>query len=381
MKKRFFGRVDAQKARSTERGNVKGIGMQSVANEAAHALPGEDKAASDLDGAADRWASPELLSAARTWIAQRLAREGGRLVEAVHQAQVRPWGLVLRVEAAGETFWFKANGEGGALEPALMQWLDRWVPGRVPRTVAVDLERRWWLAADVGTTLSSRFGSSRVPHSSWREMLREYAALQRQLEGLVSRSSPPGIPSFRPTDATQQFAELLDDRGRLLVGDDRGLSSDEYRDLRRLVPVFGRWCEELDAGGVPLSIQHDDLSDANVCHDGRRYVVIDWADAHVGHPFGSLIFPLRTFREQHGIPAGHPDVQALADVYLETWSDLHDLLTLRRLQELALRVAVVGKALSWSRALHDLDRTGLNAYYASPEARWLRKLLHDGPFC
>ncbi|WP_411139262.1 phosphotransferase [Streptomyces sp. C10] len=321
---------------------------------------------------------PELFVAARDWITERLAARDGRAVESVHRAQVRPWGLVLRVYAAGGTFWFKANAEGGAHEPALMRWLDAQVPGKVPVTVAVDLERRWWLAADAGETLAGRAGSSPVVLSAWRQVLREYAGLQRRLETQVSRIHSVGVPWYSPAKVPLQFAELLDDAGRLLVGDARGLSREEYRELRCMEPVITRWCEELDGAGIPLSIQHDDLSDANVCHNGNGFTIIDWADAHVGHPFGSLIFPLRTFREQHGLPADHPDVIALADIYLEAWGDLSDRESLRHLKDLAVRVAVVSKALSWTRALVGVDRAALNAYYASPEARWLRKLLYGG---
>ncbi|MFG2348678.1 phosphotransferase [Streptomyces phaeochromogenes] len=352
--------------------------MQAASSGAPQALPETVKTASDLDGAADRWMNMELFEAARDWIAQRLTAHDGRAVDSVRHAQVRPWGLVLRVDAAGETFWFKANAEGGAHEGALMRWLDAQIPGKVPATVAVDLERRWWLAADAGETLAGRAGSSPVPLPAWRQVLREYADLQRQLESSVSRMPSVGIPRHPPAKAPQQFAELLEDPGRLLVGDKRGLSRDEYRELRRLVPAFTRWCEELDSAGIPLTIQHDDLSDANVCHNRNGLTIIDWADAHVGHPFGSLIFPLRTFREQHGLPVGHPKVIDLADTYLEAWSDLSDRESLRHLKDLAVRVGVVSKALSWTRALLGLDRTALNAYYASPEARWLRKLLQDG---
>lgn len=187
-----------------------------------------------------------------------------------------------------------------------------------------------------------------------------------------------GISWHSPAKASLEFTELLDNAGRLLVRDARGLSCDEYRELRRMEAIVIRWCEELGYSEIPLSIQCDDPSDANVCCNGNGLTAIDWADAHVGYPFGSLIFPLRTFREQHGLPVGHPDVVALADTYLEAWDDLSDRESPRHLKGLVMRVAVVSKALSWTRDLLGLDRAALNAYYASPEACLLRKLLYGG---
>ncbi|MFD7244534.1 aminoglycoside phosphotransferase family protein [Streptomyces massasporeus] len=342
------------------------------------ALSATAKKASDLDGAGDRWLKPEILDEARDWLERRLCA-GGRTVDSVTRAQVRPWGLVLRIDASGETFWFKANAEGGAHEPALMQWLHDQVPGQVPATVAVDSAHRWWLAADAGRTLADHDGGAPVPLAAWKEVLTGYAALQRRLENTVREAPPGSLTLFGPAEAPQAFAALLDDSRRLLVGDERGLTREEHAALVAALPAFTRWCEELAAAGIPLTVQHDDLSDANVCHGANGYTVIDWADAHLAHPFGSLLFPLRSFRDQHALPLGHPDVEALADAYLACWADRLDLPALRRLMDLALRVAVVGKALSWSRALHGLDRTTLNAYYASPESRWLRKLLTGTP--
>jgi hypothetical protein len=61
--------------------------------------------------------------------------------------------------------------------------------------------------------------------------------------------------------------------------------------------------------------------------------------------------------------------------YLRAWTPEWDLATLDRLAILAGRVGIVAKAMSWKRALDGLRRSGLNDYYAAPEARWLRKLL------
>ncbi|MEV2263112.1 hypothetical protein AB0J13_31220 [Streptomyces anulatus] len=339
------------------------------------ALASAPKGAADLDGAADRWADSNLLRSIEEWIAAQLNKQLDQRVESLHVAQVRPWAMVMRVETSHETFWFKANAEGGAHEPELMRWLQRHGGGMVPETVAAAPDLGWWMAKDAGPTVADAAGPDPVPFETWRQVLVEYAGLQRDLHEPAVGAPPAGLPQCSPRDAPQALAEMLDDRKLLLVGDPRGLTESEHRQLLLLASEFTAWSEELTSEAIPLSIQHDDLTDANVCISSSGLTIIDWADCYVGHPFGSLIFPLRTFREQHRLPVHHPDVVALGDAYLQAWAGTSDIDQLRRIKDLAVRVAVVSKAHSWNRALRGFDRTEMNAYYASPESRWLRKLL------
>lgn len=65
-----------------------------------------------------------------------------------------------------------------------------------------------------------------------------------------------------------------------------------HRALYRL--SGGRSC---GPGGVPPTLQHDDLHDANVFVSGNRHRFFDWGDASVAHPFISLRVA-RHLREQ-----------------------------------------------------------------------------------
>lgn len=333
----------------------------------------DGKTAADLDGSADRWLDPAVTAEITGWAAEQVERHRDTPVREAELVQVRPWGAVYRLTAGGEAHWCKANAEGGAHEPGLMRWLHGLVGDRVPATIASNDARGWWLAVDAGTSLAARAPRA-IPLAIWQEVLAEYSALQRRVETDVAGAMAAGLPVQGPSEAPEQFAELLDDERLLLVGDPRGLSVGEHAALCALQPEYEAWCSELASANIPITVQHDDLSEANVCHrDG--FAFIDWADAYVGHPFGSTIFPERVFRKQHRLPADHPDVAALRHGYLEAWIDVHDLATLSHLHDLAVRVATAAKARSWTRALHGVPRDRLNSYYASPEARWLRKLL------
>lgn len=327
--------------------------------------------AETLDGAADAWVSGPWVAHARAWLADLpvVRAHGGDVRIAPERA--RPWGAVWKVGTGPDLLWFKAEDPAG-FEGRLTSWLSGVGVGdpAVPRVVASCPERGWWVMQHAGSPLRPARGEEAA---AWGGALERYAAVQRAVEQRTDELVAMGVPHLPPRALPERLDELLRDP-RLLVDDPRGLSRAELRDVAALLPRYSRWCEELASFGIPDTLQHDDLSGGNVCRraDGR-VVVIDWADAHVGHPFGSLLFPLRELDELGASPEA---VERVVDAYCGAWARDVDADALRRAQVLALRVACVSKALSWSRALGACERTALNDYYASPEARWLRRLLH-----
>jgi hypothetical protein len=81
-------------------------------------------------------------------------------------------------------------------------------------------------------------------------------------------------------------------------------------------------CERLAAFGVPETIQHDDLHDAQVFVRDGRILVTDWGDAVISHPFFSMSVTLQ------GVIAwgvddveGSEDTAPYAAAYLEPWGE------------------------------------------------------------
>ena len=77
-----------------------------------------------------------------------------------------------------------------------------------------------------------------------------------------------------------QYEQLLDQLA--------GLPRDELARLRAAVPTVTEVCLELAAYGLPETIQHDDLDDEQVYVREGRYLLLDWGDACVSHPFFSM---------------------------------------------------------------------------------------------
>lgn len=108
------------------------------------------------------------------------------------------------------------------------------------------------------------------------------------------------------------------------------------------------------------SAEHDDLHDGNVLAD--PLTVIDWGDACVAHPFGTLLVTLNAHTHRAGMGQQHPDLARLRDGYLEHWTDLAPLTELRTLAAAAVRLAPVGRAWAWRRALADAGADAQRAW-------------------
>ncbi len=296
---------------------------------------------------ANAWDDPRWVEAARDWVERRLGELGRPIAGEFEEMRVRPWSVTYRVATDGGVVWFKANTPGCAYEAGLAAALAGWVPDAVISPLAVDAERGWLLTADAGPTLREVVGPERLL-PTWEAMLRDYAVMQRELAGRAGELLSLGVPDCRPSELPARLGALLElPQVREDLGDER------LAKVVSLLPEYAAWCSELAGDGIPASLQHDDLTDANVFPAGERFRFFDWGDSSVGHPFGSLLVAMGFAGYLLDLPAGAPEMERLRDSYLEPWSDLAPVAELRRSVSLACRAARISKALAWQRALHD----------------------------
>jgi hypothetical protein len=102
----------------------------------------------------------------------------------------------------------------------------------------------------------------------------------------------------------------------------------------------------------------------------------DWGDSVVAHPFASMLLGLGMLHLQLGAGADDPAVVRPRDAYLEVFGDLASRGELIEELELACRVAKVGRALSWDRALR-MRGDEEAAEFADAPLNALRSLLSD----
>ena len=273
-------------------------------------------------------ALPELVrDAAEDWI-----RSLVKPVAPIEIAHERPWSTVLRVPIRAGSAWFKACSRAQAFEPTLTANLyGRW-PDRVAEVIGHDADRAWLLLADAGAPLRETGN----PPEAWLEALPGYAELQRGETVHAEEYLAAGVPDMRPATLPARYQDLVR----------RGLplSDGEIQALRDFAPRFADLCAELDARGVPASVQHDDLHAANLYVEGDRLRVLDWGDASISHPFMSLVVVFRFLEETNGLAPTDPWVSRLRDAYLEQWGR-----GLAETFELAMRVGMVAHAIAWLR--------------------------------
>ncbi|WP_411137934.1 aminoglycoside phosphotransferase family protein [Streptomyces sp. C10] len=279
----------------------------------------------------------------------------------------------MRLPTTIGNLWFKANNSGHVHEARLLRLLEARSNGCTPEILAADTDRGWFLSLDAGASLESVL-SRDLDLRHWESVLGEYGELQRQSSGFAGEIIACGVPDKRP-EAMPEILDGLLSRPASPTGTDGALSQDEYDALRALRLAFRRQSARLSEIGILPTIQHDDLTPDNILHTRKGPVFIDWADACIAHPFGSLIYPIRHVMEHFGVSLDSPQVDRIRQSYFEPWKANFDLSSLRESEELAVRLAIVGRADSWRKALVGLNRSEMDPYFAHAEARWLRKLL------
>jgi Phosphotransferase enzyme family len=268
--------------------------------------------------------------------------------------------------------WFKAGGPGNAYEAGLLERLRRWAVPYVLPPLAVEVDRGWLLLPDGGTRLRDTLdrGPGLEP---WGRILGEWAGLQRQVAPRIEELLAAGVPDRRPAVMPGHLADLLDDPVSQLEPADR-------ERLLAVLPTYVGWCQELDALGIAPSLQHDDLHDGNVFVGPAGDRFFDWGDASVAHPFGTLLVTFRSISSR-GLGNGAAERRALIrlrDAYLEPWTDRHARADLAAAVALAIRVAIVGRALSWRGALAGIPPDD-HGEWTGNVGGWLMELFEPTP--
>ncbi len=282
------------------------------------------------------------LAEARDWIHAQLASLGARAVGEIEQRSVQPWSTVLRVPTDLGDVYFKANGSVQRHEAALVTLLAERRPDCVPPLLACDVERGWMLMGDAGTQLCELIGRERQL-TRWLEVLPLYAGVQVDLAEWVEAMIELGTPDLRLATLPTHYAQL--------VAQLEGSPPGELARLQASVPTVADLCLELAAFGLRETIQHDDLDDEQVyVHDGR-YLLLDWGDACVSHPFFSMSVTLE------GVIAwgvddirGAVEIEPFRDAYLKPFlSEQLEQRDLAAACSIALRLGWVCRAVNAHR--------------------------------
>lgn len=309
------------------------------------------------------------------WISAQLSAHGLRAkrpVELVHQ---RLWSALARLETAEGMLYFKALAPHFHFEVPLSRALAEWQPQNSLRLLASDIEQGWMLSWDAGQTLRSITRSpEQLPH--WYALLPRYAELQIELASKSEQILAWGAPDRRLERLPALYLELLSKSEQLLIDQEDGLTSEEYRKLQAGFDKFSQLCAQLDSYGLPVTLVHEELHENNVLFDGERYTFIDWSDASVGHPFFTLIVTLRATAYWLKIDPNGPELARMRDAYLEPFTRFASRAQLDQAVKLAIRLGMFNRALSWSNTI-DVSSEEHRAENLDAVPSWLKDYLYE----
>ena len=309
------------------------------------------------------WKDPDWQKEAHDWIRAEAERKSIQLTGEIEQPHVYHWSTVMRVPTSSGLIFFKATAGETIHEIALTQKMTGWLPDCLPELIAVDARRGWMLMRDGGEQLRASVRPAKDT-KPWKPVIKKYAELQIGLAEYVSEILALGIPDHRLAALPSLYAQLLTDMEILRIDQEKGLTSDEFQQLKEWLPRFEQICMDLAAYGIPESVNHGDFHDGNVLLKEERITFFDWGDADVTHPFVSL----RTLWVSIEIAlelddyAFTPEMADLLDHYLEPFERFASRDELYKAYALSKPVASVVKALAWHQSITRMDASVREEY-------------------
>jgi len=287
--------------------------------------------------------------------------------------RTRPWAEVWRIEAVEGRWWLKINSAATAYEPHVLEVLSGSGTTLLP-AVRTHPTQPWSLLADAGR--SARDVLAAAPPEEriafWSALLPAYAELQRSVDAAPLRAA--GLPDLSAGSLLAVYDELVADGGWYVPAVAPELTADQWAQIRAAGPRLAAAAQRL-AETRPPAIQHDDLHDGNVFVSDGRTMIIDWGDAVLAHPFGTLLVSLDVLAAQLDCSRDDPRLRPVAEGYLEVWrTGGESRAELDRELGLAVRTAALSRAAGWRRAL-GTPESGRELGFADAVAHWMTRVV------
>jgi aminoglycoside phosphotransferase (APT) family kinase protein len=307
------------------------------------------------------WAHRGWFRATESWIREEAGKLGmsptGRL------EQLKTWGIscVLRQPTDAGALYFKAVPTLFAQEPLITQHLSRRFPGHVPPPLAYRVEagQSWMLLKDIGGGVAR---DSTLTLRQWEDLLGLLGRIQRESVGYVDDLLRAGCADRRLDLLASQIDELFSDQDA--TGE---LTETEVETLRAYAPRLKIMCAELADCGIPQTLVHGDFHTGNVSLVDEGYIIFDWTDACITHPF----FDLSTIFDW-GVP---DEMKApLRESYLRGWREYASEETIVRADKLVRPLGALHHAVSYRNIVAALEPTAKWEMLGGSTV-WLRSLL------
>jgi hypothetical protein len=322
----------------------------------------------------DTQLSTSRLDDTSSWLQTRLAELNYTISAPIEDFFSSPTSHVLRIPTTQGNLYLKECSPLFHYEPALSQTISHLAPAHSSHILLIDEERCCMLMEDFGPTLRERTQEQR-DLQLWLRALPIFAQFQAAMSPHIALLKAHGCPDRSLFLVPTLFDTLLTDTQTLLVGQPAGVSASELDRLYAFKPQLVALCQELASYGIPETLHHDDLTAGNIAINDQRALFFDWAESAITHPFCSPFILLRAAR--YIFEFDENDLARMRDAYLQAWTEYHPLPTLRRAFELAQRLAMLSRALTWHYIVTHLPEQERAEFRDAP-AYWLLLFLNDG---
>jgi hypothetical protein len=220
---------------------------------------------------------------------------------------------LIRFATTQKPVWFKAVGEPNLHEYGISLTLVRLLPRFVPTILGTKPAWHGWLMSDGGATLDES-----ADPSGWQTAITTLADLQIASIDVRDDLLKAGCRDLRLVTLLDLVDPFLDTMAELMKQQTNVpppvLSRQE---LSRLSATIKDALHCLEALPIPDTLGHSDFNPGNILVGPERCTFIDWAEAHVSHPFLTFEYFLSHLRKDY--PALSPFEDELRSSYARRW--------------------------------------------------------------
>lgn len=280
------------------------------------------------------------------WAQNFLENRGCYLKSPAVPVRLMPWSKVYQLETNVGHIYLKQMAPPFANEAQLLLGLGCRFPERVPEIVGHNDDLLCFLMFDAGSPLRLVLRGN-YDRSLPIAVLSTYAAMQQTSVAEVSDFLSASVPDWRLDRLPFLYEELLA-ASQFLKKD--GLTDTELQALVQTKERVFELCNQLSTYPISETIEHGDFHDNNVLiNEAGAWVINDWGDAVISHPFFSMISFLRSAGIHHQIHSGSQRYLDLRDAYLKPWQSMVPKTILLEALELAEKLNPIKFSLSFYR--------------------------------
>jgi hypothetical protein len=224
---------------------------------------------------------------------------------------------LLRFNTTKRPVWFKAVGKPNLHEFPITVTLAEMFPEYLPSLLARQPACNGWLMADAGGPPLHQVAD----FSAWKDAATALAGLQIASIGAIDDLLEAGCRDLRARTLLELVDPFLDVMADLMQQQTKVPPPILYRqELCDLGATLKNALCCLESLGIPDTLGHSDFNPGNILVGSRRCVFIDWAEAHVSHPFLTFEYLVSHLRKDY--PALTRFEDTIRSSYVQRWQSV-----------------------------------------------------------